>query len=261
MFTKDWLASLRPEREMKIHQRQEQVKLRGNDNYGILTGSTSNDEKFLAVAAYVLDGSATEFRRHLVVAIELRIGLLRRHRSGTPLLREGDHMGPNCPPPDQAIWHGDVSNGKFQWMLYALAAARLDLAEELARLMGTVHTDPIGESYCQSIRFILLNQNEIARGHLEDLRIASPAKDNDEFYQMMMEITAVRPDPARVQELVRIMDRRHRHYARNEEPFLSGTEEELLCLWGIGLANLARYKRIVDRIEFSSELIPAELLV
>lgn len=261
MFTKRDMARVRPEMAERIEESRVQIIQRGHDGAGRATDFLTEDLVGLAIAAYVLDGSVEGFRQQIAEATRLHIGLFRRFHAGAPLRREGDHKRPNAPPVATSLSAYVVSNEQHWAVFDALAGAQFKLAEELSALMGSVPSYDIANAYCFMLKHILANEPAAALPYVDALARVVPKKEKEPLVQMFRQIASPQPDPAEVQRLIVEIERSHQRDVRNEAPFIGGTERELLCMWGIALANLARYKGIIDHVEFSSEYIPTDLVV
>src|SRR5438067_464089 len=136
MIKKEYVPKLRSKWEEHIGRWQAEIDARGNDDYGVLTGNIAGDTLSVAIFAFAMDGNVAGFRQRIGAATELRIGLLQRYHDGLPLRERGPRR-PDEPPPDRAILKSEVSNEQFDWMFYAMAGARLDLAVQMASLFGT----------------------------------------------------------------------------------------------------------------------------
>lgn len=241
MSIRNRLPSLRIRSLDSLRSTKHEIQAHG-DRRGVLVANLADEILFLAVATYVLDGSVQGFRDKIAEAAELRLDLFRRHAAG------------------EDIWPFNVSNGVHDWMYYCLAAARFDLAMAWAQRIGNVASDEISNAYCLSLKHLLLGPPTVTRQHLATLAQVTPTGERNVYYRFMSELASDAPESTTIQDLVIACDRQHRRETKSDNTFVAGTEQEVLCLWGIGLANLARHRGLVGPITFESELLPADLV-
>lgn len=203
--------------------------------------------RFLAVSDYILKGDIISFRSNLIKASSIQNNLFDRFEKG------------------EAIAPSLVTMLSYQALFNALASADWHLSEVLALKMGgrediekkVDHPFDYAMGYCLK-SFVLGDQTEMKRWHSE-LAKQCEKKDNMNFrgYPLVFQGILNR-NSSEVNVGFEELLRGHKKLCKGRGVF-KNTVDEILCIWGLGMANLVRKKGL--NVAISDELIPNELIV
>lgn len=217
------------------------------DRDGTATGSLIGTVRFLAVADYVLDRDVTAFRSGIAEAASLRQDLINRFDSGEPI-------SPSY-----------VSMTNYKALFNALASGDMGLARSLAAKMGG--RESIEHEYDRAfdaamgyaLKNVLMNHDGHAWLHVEALESACQGRENSDFEGYARLLRATMTGNAHAgEEALALLIAGHKRQSHGHGLF-KDTEDALLCVWGIGLVNLARMRGLP--IGSHDSLVPAELLM
>ncbi|MEX0715483.1 MAG: hypothetical protein WD066_02805 [Planctomycetaceae bacterium] len=217
------------------------------DKAGWYSAALSEDMRFFGIAAYVLDGDVDAFRSKLTESARLYLTLFERFERGE---LSGDS------------W---ISMLSHKHLFDSLAAGAKNLATSFASHMGgrdkiEKKTDhPFDRAMGYTLRAFVLND----RAQIEvwtpqfiercERTRASAFLGYGKVFQAILE-----ENTAAANEGLQAIVKGHRKQSKGRGIF-AGIVDEVLCVWGIGMANLARWRGLaVDPIP---PLIPGDLLV
>lgn len=236
-------------REMR---RKHLVQLRLNssmperDRDGSASDSLAGSLRFLAVADYVSDKNVSAFRELLSEAARLRLKLFERFDAG------------------EAISPSYVSLMAYKPLLVALAAGNEAVAQALAERMGgrepieVEYDRPFDRAFGQSLKAIVIRNTTDAQRALHLLDQACKEPENIDFKGYAKALHSIIERDARVlQQAFDEILAGHKRQSVGAGLF-NGTEDELLCVWGVAIANLARWNGLT--VPAPGALIPAELI-
>jgi hypothetical protein len=210
----------------------------------IMRGALRN----LAQAAYWLNHDVEGFRRELRESAEITLQLFRRAQQGEP------------------IDYSFISVLNYSSLYDLLAAADFAKAKELARYLGwQPELDrqtqiPFSIAFGYAIKHLVLEDENACRIRLSDL--AEQCRER-EFaglvgYQEAMTAILEKNGSRYESSLSRILTDHRRLIAKNG--FLYCTEQTFMCVWGLGLTNLARSRGLAFSIP-KDEFLPQDLVI
>jgi hypothetical protein len=206
------------------------------------------DCHFLGFAAWHIDKDVAAFRAYISESVRITANIIERFDAGDPI--------------DQSY----VSMIVYQELLSGLAAGDFEGSMKLAALMGgrikaeKEEDSNITLAFGNALKFVVLGEPEgEARRWVDELTIQCSAKQSLNYigYPRILRSILDNDRAAAQAGFVELLAG-HRKLSKGNG-FFAGTEHEALCIWGIGLANLARWRGL--EIAFSDDLIPQELLV
>ncbi len=216
------------------------------DKTGSATNSVVGTLRFLAVADYVLNKDIVGFRSKLSEAAGLRSKLFNRFDAG------------------EAISPSYVSMITYKALFNALAAGDLQLANELATHMGgrneieRKHDHPFDLAFGYVLKSFVLEDAVGIKKWLSEFKSLCDQPENAAFkgyakvFEAILDHDAEKANVGFSELLVG-----HKH--QSKKGVFKDTEDEMLCVWGIGLANLAYVRGITTKPQ--EPLIPADLLI
>ena len=234
-------------RDMQLEDRPWLTARVGHPAYdakGTATSMAYRSERFMAFAAYRLDGDIEEFRTRLTRSVNLARSLLDRFDAGEPI-------APSY-----------VSMGQFTTLLDAFAAGGDALALPVAERLGgrgklEIDNDmPVIRTFGYALKSITLGgpsqAEDIAR-----FRKASETKAGQALaaYGPVLTAIAERRADALGAALPTLVTN-HLAQCRGGRMF-DLTEDQALFGWGLGLLNLARSKGMA--VHFDDPMLPAQL--
>ncbi len=214
---------------------------------GATSDMLSLDLRFFGVAAYVLHGDVSAFKTNLAEAAVLIRSLFEREEQGQPIDASLLSM----------IAHKDVFN--------ALAAGDMELARSLAQRMGgrdeleKKHDHPFDRALGYTLRAFVLNQPQEMTKCAADFSIICKEADNADFQGYAHVFNAIlTKNVAMANEGLQQILQGHKHQSKRGGVF-KDTVDEILCVWGVGIANLARSDGLF--VQGLPPLIPPDLLI
>lgn len=217
------------------------------DKKGTFTRSLLSTYKFLAISDYVLEKNVNAFKSQLAQAANIRKNLFERFEKGEPIAKSFLSM----------LCYKDVFN--------ALAAGDIELAKTIASYMERmdriekIRVHPFDYAFGHTVSaFVLDNRPEMEKWSEEFSKICQK-KDNANFrgYAIVFE-GVLRNDIAKVATGFELLIEGHKRMSKGRGIF-KDTEDELICVWGLGLANFVKLRGMA--IEITDPLIPKDLLI
>lgn len=215
------------------------------DRTGSGTSGQLRAERFLGIAEAVLKKSVQSFRQRLALAVELKLSLLKRSANGEPI--DNSYLSLLC----------------YQDIFNALAAERLDLAESLCHSLRvrTTNIDQQLDVFDQKLGAMMialvLDLPDLSK-RIEELEAVCRQSDNADFAGYAMVAKGIVQQSQTIsQEGLRQIEQGHKKQSKRGGIF-HGFEDEVLCVWGIGMSNLARYRGI--QLSPIPPLLPEELV-
>ncbi len=214
------------------------------DGNGVATFAQGSNSRGMGILLYYVEHDIEGFKAGLHKSAENRLSLFERFAAGEPIEREFAGIR------------------AFREVYDALAAGELDLARRLSAYLGRwTEYDSLYE--LKSIHAFGHMLKAFVDGASEDecraataASLRTMAKDFD-GYPMVLNALLDRDLDAAQKGAAQILAG-HKRACKGKGDF-AGTDDELLCVWGIGLANLCRWRGLA--VEIDDPLIPAELLV
>lgn len=216
------------------------------DKNGSCSSMLALDLRFFGVAEYVLNHNVESFRSQLSEAAQVRDKLFDRFDKGEPV--DGSY----------------VTMLAYKSVFDALAAGDLVTAKSLASHMGgraaleQEHDHPFDYAMGYTLRAFVLSDSERMQEWPTKLLAAcgeTGMTDFNGYGQVFQAILA--NDSAAANEGLKVVVKGHQKQSRGKG-VLAGTEDEVLCIWGIGMANLAQHHGL--QVEAVPPLIPEDLL-
>ena len=202
------------------------------------------DFRFLAFTSYLLEGDVAAFRSGISDATRLKFTLVTRFEAGEPI-------------PSTSY----LSMLRYRDLLDVLATGDMDTARELSRLTGGRPEiekglcRPVDTAFGYALKGVIegLPDTDL---WLDRFEKHCQTKQDSSFAGYASALRAIAegsPDTdAKFDEVVTS----HKRLAKG---LFSDIEDELLSVWGIGLANLARDRGLV--VNPRNPLIPEDLLI
>jgi hypothetical protein len=241
-FSAEQLMGLRERFLAKQLRLRADVQRRGiSADRGTKTQSLIDALRFEAVASYVLDRNADGFRSTLAECVALKAMLFEAKRGGEDIVPHA------------------VTFAEYGFVYYGFAAGRPEVARRVALALH-------GETPQAEINYVAMALCKLLTGeapHARHYLAEAVAVCGDEIFA------------AYAQGIQSIADSNQGHFAASlrviasaherecKTPFseVVDTEEELLSLWGVGIANLGTYFGLTIPSDFDSPVIPRDLLV
>jgi hypothetical protein len=228
-------------RQRFVQGRESAIVMESDPTYPAAAKGIGDEGTFhlLGVAAYVLDNDPEEFRRYLSAVGHRQLTFIQRFDAG--LLDE--YFAP----------YSTASLLFYRELYDALAAADFATAQALAGTMGTQESpERVDTAFTRAMGFalkwtVLGDDGEQTRAWIERLRNECSDSQHGDFRGYAELLDAA---------LHMICDG-HQRLAQNPDWF-GDSENELLCVWGIGAANLCRWRGL--NVSAVPPLIPDALL-
>jgi hypothetical protein len=240
------LGLLRDMRRKHVVQLRVNQSMPDRDKDGSASDSLAGSLRFLGVSDYALDKNVQAFREQLSEAATLRLTLFERFDAGEPI-------SPSY-----------VSMMAYKPLLNALAANKQALARDLAMRVGgrdaieAEYDRPFDRALGYCLKSILAGDAARAQRALQEFDQACKEAENVDFKGYAKALRA-------------IVDRSADLLPQGFEEIIAGhkkqsvgsglfkdTEDEVLCVWGLGIANLARWNGLPA--PGANALLPAELI-
>ena len=217
------------------------------DMKGIASYTLLRDIRSLAVANYVLYHDIQTFKSGLCEAALIQRKLFERFEKGEP------------------IHSSFVSMLSYRSLFDALAAGDIELAMQLASYMGgrdiieREYDNPFTRAFGYTLKnFVLGNQEEMKKW-LADFIARCRRKCNAGFEGYARIFNGIiKNETGETEEGFNLLIEGHKRLSKGYGMF-KDTADEDLCVWGIGMANLAHREGLIVKI--TSDLIPADLLI
>jgi hypothetical protein len=214
---------------------------------GLFTLGVSSKLRGIGVIAYLVEKDVKVFRSSLVESAKWRAKLFDRFDAGDPI-------SPSL-----------VSMHTYKELYDALASGDMGVARAFAERMGgrreaeQEHDRAFEIAMGYALKAILAEDDVVALARLADLEQACQHKDYVNFAGYVPVLRAiVSRDSAAAEVAFPELLSGHRRESKGQGLF-SDTEDEFLCVWGVGLLNLA-HARGMD-VKVDDPLIPMELVM
>jgi hypothetical protein len=246
MTIKNRLGLLRDMRRKHLAQLRLNQSMPDKDKDGSTSDSLAGSLRFLGVADYVLDKDVAAFREQLSEAAMLRLKVFERFDGQEP-------VSPSY-----------VSMLAYKPLLNAVAAGNEALAQSLAARMGgrqaieLEYDRPFDRAFGYCLKAIVLRNAMDARYAVQELDHACKEPENIDFSGYAKALHAIIEHdagllPLAFDEIVA----GHKKQSVGAGLF-KDTEDEVLCVWGVAIANLARWNGVSAPAD--GALLPAELI-
>jgi hypothetical protein len=217
------------------------------DRDGASSDILAADMRFMGIADFILKCDVASFQRHLRDVALIRISHFARRSTGEPIA--GSLLTMLC----------------YKEVYDAVAAGDIAVATSLASQMGgrdeleRIHDHPFDYAMGYTIRALVLDQQNDARTWNARLAAECDGSQGRDFggYPQFFNALLARDLAAANAALGRVVEG-HRRQSKGRGVF-KGKLDELLCVWGIGVANLARARGLA--VDGEPPLIPNELLL
>ena len=213
---------------------------------GSCSSTLASDLRFFAIADYFLKHDIASFQSQLSEAVKIRIEMFVRSDQGEPI--DGSYLTMLC----------------YKSLFDALAACDLSRAEQLAAHLGRraelecEHDHPFDYTLGYTLRaFVLHDQDQMQEWTPKFMDQCHKSKMTDFLGYGAVFQALISRDTAAVNDGLASIVQGHQKQSKGNGIFVS-TDDELLCMWGLGMANLARAHGIPS--EAVPPLIPRELL-
>jgi hypothetical protein len=220
---------------------------REKDKSGRCSSMLSLDLRFFGAADFVLKHDIESFRQQLSEAAKIRKNMYERASIGEPI--------------DESY----LTMLSFTSIFDALAAGDLDTAKSLALHVGgreeleRAHDHPFDYAMGYTLRAFMLNdgtQMQSRLASLVDVCVTSHMRDFEGYCEVFSAV--LESDGAKANKGLRAIVAGHQRQSKGKGVF-AGTEDEVICIWGIGIANLCRMYGLI--IEGVPPLIPDDLII
>lgn len=216
------------------------------DKNGSASCALAGALRLVAVADYLSSHDVAAFRLGLSEAAELYCRLFARFDAG------------------EAISPSYVSMMSYKELLNALAAGNDELARSFAERMGgrqaveTEYDRPFDIALGYSLKSLLASDNAGAKRWIDEFAASCQEAESRDFQGYAKVLRAILDkDGESVSSGLADVIVGHKRQSKGSGLF-KDTEDELLCVWGIGLANLAHMCGVPVHVD--DPLIPADLL-
>lgn len=215
------------------------------------TGSASNllgyVLRFIGVAGYVVNSDVDYFKSFLQNSAKIRIQLLNRFER------------------EKLISKSYVSMISYKSLFTALASGDIELSKQLAVLSGgrdkieVEYDHPFDLTLGYALKSLVLNSDDQAEKISQFKVVVSSDSDNSDFVGYVEGFEAIYT--GNVELFFNAMKKvisGHKRQCKGSGVF-KDTEDEVLCVWGLGLINLAIARGM--SVEFIDSLIPKPLII
>jgi hypothetical protein len=242
----DRLGILLEERKERLPSARARANDSERDSNGGFSRSLASHLRFIGIAEYVLNHDIAGFKSNFEEAARISNQLFVRYDAGEPI-------APSL-----------VSMIRYQELFCALAAGALELTRGFAGRMGgrekieKEFDHPFDRTLGYTLKSFALEDRgkmELWSGKFTE-RCERKTNANDRGYALMFE-SILESDESKANESLIAIIEGHRRLSKRGR--YKDMVDETLCVWGIGIVNLAR----IHGLNVSSEapLIPADLLI
>ena len=217
------------------------------DRVGGASSMLMIDLRFFGVADYFLKADVASFRSQLSECAGISKRLFERFENGEPV--DASYM----------------TMLSYQYLFDALAARDMSLAKSLAGYMGgrdeveRIHDDPFTHAMGYTLQAFVLDDSRGMRNWPRNLAAACQETKMSDFQGYVQAFDAIRDGDAQgFHEGLMEIVKGHKKQSKGTGFFVN-TEDEILCVWGVGMANLARSRGLVGQAV--PPLIPEDLLL
>jgi hypothetical protein len=218
------------------------------DRNGVLSSTLMRMHRSIGVAEYVLNGSVSEFRARLSEGGRICLNMFRRYDSG------------------EGISNSYVSMITYQNLFDLLASADFDLARDLALAMGgrdlieKKNDHPFDYAFGYVLKaFVLRDRSETERrlGIFKEVCERKAPGGFSGYCELFEDMLS--GNSSRSAKSVEALVRGHEKMSKGKGIFAL-RNDKYLCVWGIGMVNMARALYALQ-VPSASPLIPDDLLV
>lgn len=203
-----------------------ELNARERDGNGSSTNMLAQSRRFIGVAEYLVNGDTKSFRHELAASARCRLDLLKR-------FDEGEKISPS---------YASMTGG-YKALLDALAAGDKVLSGLLASAIGgraaieskNDHPFDLALGYALKASVLESGDREACLAQLNEKIEATKSHD---FKGYAIALSIVDGESSQdVNSAMEVVAEGHRRQSKGRGVF-KGTEDEGLCVWGIGIANL-----------------------
>lgn len=216
------------------------------DKNGSASSMAAAAHRFVGVAQYVVNHDITAFRVHLWEAAQARVRLIERFEKGEPI-------SPSY-----------VTMLNYKAIFNALAGGHIELAKSIASRVGgrheieTKHDHPFDYALGYALRAFALGEQEGMKLWATEFATVCRARENVDFQGYAQAFQGIlNKDADMVKNALKEIVKGHARQSKGKGVFKDSEDEEL-CIWGIGIANLSRAFGL--SLDGEHPLIPNELL-
>jgi hypothetical protein len=231
-------------RKKHLSQLENNVLDPAKDKGGAATTSLAGTLRFLAVANLKLEGDVQGFREALSRAVSCRLALFERSKNG------------------EAIPPSYLAMISYKSLFDALASGDYGLSKELASVMGgrekieKENDHPFDRALGYALKALVLNADDQEEKIAQFKAIASES-DNVDFLGYAEAFVAIKNNDADLfASALQSVLSGHNNQCKGSG-FFKDSEDEVLCVWGVGLINLAKERGLA--IQVDDPLIPASI--
>lgn len=214
---------------------------------GVFTRGLAGSFRSLAVVGFLVERDVDLFRGSLVNSTQCTLEIFNRFEAG-------DHIDPSL-----------VSMMGYQALLDALASADLDCSRKLSHRLGgrpdieRTYNRQFESALGYALKAILADDDLAALERIEQLERASAHREYVHFAAYAPVLRGIlRSDTTEVHAHFPELLAGHRRESKGRGLFRDSVDE-FLCVWGVGLLNLARSRGIEPKVD--DPLIPPELVL
>ncbi len=219
-----------------------------DDKTGIASSMLVLTLRFIGIAEYIVEHNVLSFKNRLNESSSLMKDLFERFNSGEPI--------------DESF----VAMLSYKELFNSLAAGNFELAQSLASLMGgrdaieKDHDHPFDYALGYTLRAAVLNRADELNYRIKEFESITDESENKDFrgYTVSFKGILSRNDSI-TNEGLKLIVEGHKNQCKRGGVFASSIADKALCVWGIGMANLARFYSIESTS--TPPLIPDDLLV
>lgn len=234
------LREERLERLPNLEKKIEQCEVQYKPDF---MGSVASSYRFLGTSAYVLEKDVQTFKNSLLNSAELEFEIIKSYQKGKPV--------------DESL----VSVLSYQELFSVLACGNIQRAKELAKLVGfdakidKKQTHPLDRAFGYCLKEFVLENMDDAKKSLKVFTEICSQKSNKSFIGYSEVFQAIlKKNNELCNKGIEDILKGHKRIS-----FFKDTEDELLAVWCLGIANLAIHFGLDVNIE--NELLPKELLI
>lgn len=242
----DRIADLRAESLNRLPETRDWLLLANREINGRASVRLAGELRFLAVADYKLDHDIPAFRRGLRECGELFVRLFERLDAGEPI--SGSYL----------------SMITYQRLFNPLAAGDMAQSMRLAGMMGgreaieKAEDNSFTRAFGYALKHLVEDKPDLAAPHVAALaQITRRSSRRFDGYATVMQALIEQNLQAALFGFNQIVTDHPR--LTKGGGFFQNSADEVLCVWGVGLANLARARGLMVNID--NAWIPGDLLV
>ncbi|THB69293.1 MAG: hypothetical protein D6B28_11710 [Gammaproteobacteria bacterium] len=240
----DRLPILLEEAEEDIYFLREGANNVEKDKNGSFSNNLANLLRFVGVAQYVINADKQAFIKALQESANIRIKIIERFDNGEPISKSY------------------VSVIAYKHLFSALSSGDFELSIRLASLVGgrkeieTEYDHPFDIAFGYALKAMVLNSVD-QEEQVMRLRAIASESENKDFICYANAFSAIQKNDSDLfMSAINEVISAHKRQSIGNGVF-KGLEDEVLCVWGIGLVNLAKQRGIECVLD--NHLIPSIL--